>query len=556
MTQPQLNAPQPALWQRLLPMLVVGMGAAGVLFLRGPMPLDEVRYTEVLRELLIGGKWLLTLDGEPYSHKTPLLFWLGWLAYSVGVPLKAALMVWSVLFSVASVGVVGRLGRKLGVPHADWILAAMLMPVVYSEVILFDSMLSFFVWLYLLMLVERRLGWAALAAVPMLLAKGPAALVFALPFGWALCRGQATGRQALKHTLLTCLPGLLALGAWAYLAIVRDPGGAAETEAFATELIWTQTAGRVTSSFAHARPIYWYVPILLIGTVPFTFQWGRLVGLYRKASKSPAALRWLAWALLACLVIWSLISGKQPHYMLPALPACAILFSHTLDQHPAGLKRVRQLGSVVLASLILVVLLARIGWPTDALAAYGERAEDLRSSLAWSVLVCGGALAAAIAINAMLWNGAKLRAVAASFTLGLYAVLAPVHAAVGALSMPEHLADPQLVARLAGHPVAIVKVKHAGIYSLLLERTDLVFLQGDSRAELRQWCEAHPDGFLLIDFKYSDQLNGLPVAVIARDSIRSKPMRLFGVTPGVSYSGETTEDRTAMGLWLAPVLGP
>src|SRR6185312_2993924 len=60
--------------------------AAG-LYLRPPLPVDETRYLAVAWEMWNGGNYLVPhLNGIPYHHKPPLLFWLmtlGWAVFGV-----------------------------------------------------------------------------------------------------------------------------------------------------------------------------------------------------------------------------------------------------------------------------------------------------------------------------------------------------------------------------------------------------------------------------------------------------------------------------------------
>ena len=55
---------------------------AVALYARPPLPVDETRYLAVAWEMYVGGDYLVPhLNGAPYSHKPPLLFWLinlGW----------------------------------------------------------------------------------------------------------------------------------------------------------------------------------------------------------------------------------------------------------------------------------------------------------------------------------------------------------------------------------------------------------------------------------------------------------------------------------------------
>ena len=57
------------------------------LFMRPPVPLDETRYLAVAWQMHIDGDWLVPhLNGNPYSQKPPLFFWLinaGWTVFGV-----------------------------------------------------------------------------------------------------------------------------------------------------------------------------------------------------------------------------------------------------------------------------------------------------------------------------------------------------------------------------------------------------------------------------------------------------------------------------------------
>ena len=69
--------------------LVVMALAALQLWLRPLLPVDETRYLSVAWEMWQRGDFLVPhLDGVPYSHKPPLLFWLVhglWFEVALGV---------------------------------------------------------------------------------------------------------------------------------------------------------------------------------------------------------------------------------------------------------------------------------------------------------------------------------------------------------------------------------------------------------------------------------------------------------------------------------------
>ncbi len=79
--------------------------AGAALALRPPLPVDETRYVGVAWEMWLSDRWLVPhLNGEPYSHKPPLLFWLihlSWAVFGVGetaaravIPAAALVNLW------------------------------------------------------------------------------------------------------------------------------------------------------------------------------------------------------------------------------------------------------------------------------------------------------------------------------------------------------------------------------------------------------------------------------------------------------------------------------
>src|SRR6218665_1598985 len=62
-------------WWALATTGTLGLGLLA-LCVRGPLPVDETRYLAVAWEMWDRGSFLLPLlNGEPYAHKPPLLFW-------------------------------------------------------------------------------------------------------------------------------------------------------------------------------------------------------------------------------------------------------------------------------------------------------------------------------------------------------------------------------------------------------------------------------------------------------------------------------------------------
>ncbi|MCX8017489.1 MAG: hypothetical protein N2690_06290, partial [Rhodocyclaceae bacterium] len=114
------------------------------------------------------------------------------------------------------------------------------------------------------------------------------------------------------------------------------PAAQAGGEEYRRMILWGQTAHRVVESFAHQRPWWWYLPLLPLLVFPWLF-WPRLWRGLAAMKRAPrdAGLRFLAVWLAPTFIAFSLISGKQVHYLVPLIPPFALLASRlTVDAAP------------------------------------------------------------------------------------------------------------------------------------------------------------------------------------------------------------------------------
>ena len=224
---------------------------------------------------------------------------------------------------------------------------------IYASLILFDILLTVFVLAALLCYITfSKSGGMRLALLAGLflglglLTKGPVVLLHA---GWAvvsypLWRDRqadiAPGRFFAGVGL--SLVAMLVVGlAWLVPTIAQMGSD------FAYSLVWKQAAGRVTGTLkaAHARPFYFYLLLFPLLFIPWIFSphlWrSRPLALWReKASEADrsALLLLVPWAL-GVLLSFSLISGKQPHYLVPILPAVVLVTAcFTTKVPPAAIR--------------------------------------------------------------------------------------------------------------------------------------------------------------------------------------------------------------------------
>jgi 4-amino-4-deoxy-L-arabinose transferase-like glycosyltransferase len=363
---------------------------------------DEGRNGEVAREMMAGGDFVLPrLDGLPYLDKPVLYFAADALSQRLlGVGETAARLP-SLLFALATAALTGWFAGRLFGPRARRIAAvaaiAAPLPIAFARTVIFDSALTFFMVLALCALylaVEARaaaamapagsyLRWTALAWAAMglgVLTKGPVAL--AVPLLAAV--PYAVYRRASRAVWHPLGPALLVLciGPWIWAMSRRVPE-------FLHYALVTETWQRVTTAEMNREgPAWFYVPCLLAGALPWSVLvlagWRRsrrprgdeaadspglpdgqprnprLNGDDAPVSpglpdgRQPAARRGLLnlrleprrlylrlWVAVP-FVLFSLSHSKRPQYILPLLPAVAIMAAKVwVDAEDAAEKAAR-----------------------------------------------------------------------------------------------------------------------------------------------------------------------------------------------------------------------
>jgi len=538
---PRSARPEWWLWLGWLTLL------AGVAYISRPaLPLDETRYLAVAWEMWQRGDFLVPFkNGEAYSHKPPLLFWLihaGWLVAGVNEWWPRFIMP---LLALASTWMTWRLARRLW-PEA--LATARLTPLVllssflwllYSQALMFDVLIAACALIGLNALVEAALTgqrrWWALYGLSVglgVLAKGPAILVHLLPA--ALLAPWWAAR--LNHTIkwsrwyagvgIGLLLGVALALAWAI------PAGQQGGEVYRNAIFWGQTADRMVQSFAHRRPIWWYVAALPVFLFPWLF-WPRLIGALIKTLRTDIhdvgvrfGLVWFATALL----IFSFISGKQPHYLLPEFPAAALLIAHTLTRRPPA-------GRPWLPALTLLSLGA-------GLIAVGLSADlQVRLQSPTAIPVWAGipfVIAGLIALSNAGTTPQRLAGAMLLAMLGmLFALFRPLAPAYDTHVIGQALARHQAL----GQPTAHEGKYHAQFHFSGRLRQPLIQL---GAGEIPNWLEAHPNGVAVIYFDdRSDFTPYQPLAVQAfRGSfallidhravaaLRKKPLKSPPESPG------------------------
>lgn len=349
------------------------------------LPIDETRYASVAWEMWTGADPLLPmLNGEPYNHKPPLLFWLihlGWAIFGVN---EWWLRLMPALFALGSIFLTHRLARQLwpgratAAVLAPAILLAMGLWLAFMPLLMFDIALSCWILLAVVGLLDARRnggrrGWLLFSVATLLglLTKGPVVLLHVVVPGLLVPFFVPTARSVMRrsdwYAALAASLGLAVAGAllWAIPAAIH---GGAE---YARGLFWDQTRGRVIDAFAHRAAWWWYLPFVPAALFPWVW-WPPLWRAMRCRIRNgfDPSLRFCALWVAAVFLVFSVISGKRLHYLIPLLPVLALLAARGLDGSAGrGIAGVRQWPvSVCLAALAIVFAVApalqvHYGWP-------------------------------------------------------------------------------------------------------------------------------------------------------------------------------------------------
>jgi len=335
-------------WKECVLLLVLAVSVAfPFLGSFGLLEPDEGRFAQIGREMAASGDCLIPrLNGIEQFYKPPLVYWIS----AVGVRLFGV-SEWtarlpSALAFVGIIWLVGWMGWRVGGRKMGWmaalILASMVEPYALGRQITLDMSLTFWVTAAMGCLVEvglgaRGRGFGYLFFLCMgfgFLAKGPMAWVVPLSAAWMW--GWADKRSGQKLTLPWKSGMALTFGvalSWFVVVCLKYP------ELWKYFLGYELVERFASTTHGRSKPWWFFLPILAIGTVPWT---GFLLGLgaagWRKLKdRSMTSMQWgLAGAVVIPFVVVSCSGSKLLTYILPIYPALALALAMGLRRGLGG----------------------------------------------------------------------------------------------------------------------------------------------------------------------------------------------------------------------------
>jgi 4-amino-4-deoxy-L-arabinose transferase-like glycosyltransferase len=308
-------------------------------FLNLPMVVNAAKYAQVSREILSGGDWInLTIAGDAYEQKPPLLFWIGTIFFMI---FGVSTIVWktaALLVSLIGIYATYRLGKLLYGGTAGrlsaFFWACSLSYLYFHNDIHTDTLLAdcviFSIWQLAEFFKNRKninflMGIAGVGLA--MLSKGPVGL--AIP-------ATAVGLHLLCHRKWKDIFNLRWVIAALIIAVMLIPALWGLFNQFGTDGIrfyfWTNNMGRITGTYYGKNTDYfYYLHTILYMLAPYTIF--ALFGIFfyfkklfqAKGKITPIDEFYTIGGIIPYLVVLTVSKTKNPHYMMAVAPLFMIL---------------------------------------------------------------------------------------------------------------------------------------------------------------------------------------------------------------------------------------
>ena len=316
----------------------------GTLNYRHLIPSDEGRYAEIAREMLVTGDWITPrYNGYKYFEKPPLQAWATAVTFQVFGIGDWQARLWTALTGFLTILLVGFTGARIFNARAGWLAAVVLasspMWIISGHFNSLDMGLSSFLVAALCSLLIAQTShnknscrnwmwtcWIFMALAT--LSKGvigaaiPAMVFIAYSIStwdWKIW----TRLRLLSGTIL-----FLAITApWFVLVAQRNP------EFLEFFFIHEHLQRFTQDDHSRTGPIYYFVPLLLIGLLPWFLQVpGAIAQAWSERRREFSASWLLACWFAVIFAFFSVSHSKLPGYIIPVFPALALIIGNRLDR--------------------------------------------------------------------------------------------------------------------------------------------------------------------------------------------------------------------------------
>ena len=331
----------------LLLIIIYGLLWFGTLNYRHLIPSDEGRYAEIAREMLVTGDWITPrYNGYKYFEKPPLQAWATAATFQVFGIGDWQARLWTALTGFITILLVGFTGVRIYSARAGWLAAVVLasspMWVIAGHLNSLDMGLSSFLVAALCSVLLAQTSynrlhcrnWMWACWIFMALATLSKGLIGAAIPAMVFIAYSISAWDWKIWTRIRLFSGLIVFlvitAPWFVLVAQRNPE-------FLEFFFIHEHLQRFTQD-AHSRtgPIYYFVPLLLIGLLPWVLQipgaiaqaW---IGRKQDISKFSSGRLLVCWSVVI-FAFFSVSHSKLPGYIIPIFPALALLIGARLDR--------------------------------------------------------------------------------------------------------------------------------------------------------------------------------------------------------------------------------
>lgn len=326
----------------------------------GHLPLvgpDEPRYAQVAREMLMRGDLVTpTLGGHTWFEKPALLYWMMMASFKIFGVSEWSARLGPAISGLLTVGAIWCVGRRIeqtavGVQVPRFGLwsalaaATSLGIIVFSRGASFDIVITMTISWALALFILQEFAQTSRARTILLagfygfigvalIAKGLVGIV--IPFGvltlYYVLRRELPSRTIWASLIWGTPVAMIVASVW-YGPVIARHGWLFIDQFF----IQHHFARYISNKYHHQQPVYFYLLILIPMTLPWTaFLFDSLAGIkgwqWRDMqSLSKVRVFALAW-LLFPILFFSFSGSKLPGYILPSLPAAALLVGERLSR--------------------------------------------------------------------------------------------------------------------------------------------------------------------------------------------------------------------------------
>ncbi len=388
---------------------------------------DEPRYAEIAREMIELGDWVTPhLNYVKYFEKPPLVYWLTAASFELLGMSDFVARLWPAVFGLVGIGMAYVLGRSMYGPWTGSVAAALLAATPFSfglsQFVTLDMPLSGLMAVALgafwfAYTDRRRRLWFVLllyaATAFAVLTKGPVA---------ALLTGGILMGFLVVHRNLGALRWLLSPVAIAVFLVIALPWFVLVSQRnpeFVEFFFVKQHLSRFLQPDEHRQPLWYFVPILLVGMLPWTafvlFAPRRVAQFTARCVRlrvSTGGLYCVVWSAVV-FAFFSLSGSKLATYILPMFCPLAILAARFFEQTMSGGR-----ADVLRAGYVALLVLA-IGALVGA-AVTGEVLDDWRTGMIVSRVYLGApVLGVAASVALALLRRRALQGSLAALLLGM-----------------------------------------------------------------------------------------------------------------------------------------